>query len=308
MSFDSECTTVAFSPNGRWLAANSANKLFVWDLLSQGLSHVFADHSSGIYRAVFSPDSNLLASASDDHTLKLWDLKTKQLVTTLKAHKDGVRCAAFSPDGKVLASGGYDTSIRLWDIESKCEMQVINYNSDWIYAVAFSANGALIASTHYDHIIRIKSLASQNTPVTLLIGHSDLVSGIAFFPKEPYLASTSWDGTTKLWDIDHRKAIVSLESGSGPTSALAISPNGKIVATGNDEGEILLWNTEDIKNSIALIPYQPAKHQAEVSALAFHPEAPVLASGGFDCKLRLWQLEFSTVGHKTPVYTKRAKN
>ncbi|MEO0970427.1 MAG: hypothetical protein AAFX80_19400, partial [Cyanobacteria bacterium J06639_18] len=69
------------------------------------------------YNVVFSPDSRILASASDDRTIKLWNVDTRKEITTLTGHKDGFISIAFSPDGKSLASGSHDNTIKLWSLD-----------------------------------------------------------------------------------------------------------------------------------------------------------------------------------------------
>jgi len=72
-------------------------------------------HSGGVTVVVFSPDSQLLASASVDRTVRLWDLSTGASCGTLKSHSHWVSALAFSPDGQVLVSASYDHTVKLWD-------------------------------------------------------------------------------------------------------------------------------------------------------------------------------------------------
>jgi WD40 repeat protein len=63
----------------------------------------------------FSPDSNTLASGSEDRTIRLWNLRQPRTnPVVLKGHEGGIASVAFSPDGRFLASGGDDGTVRLW--------------------------------------------------------------------------------------------------------------------------------------------------------------------------------------------------
>ncbi len=65
----------------------------------------------------FSPDGELLASASTDGTVKLWAAASGGELATLTGHTDSVNCCAFSPDGKELATASGDKSVKLWRLK-----------------------------------------------------------------------------------------------------------------------------------------------------------------------------------------------
>ena len=71
-------------------------------------------HSEWVRCLILSPDGNMLASASDDHTIKMWDVKTGRQVQILKGHSGPVRGISFSPDGRYLASASFDRTVKLW--------------------------------------------------------------------------------------------------------------------------------------------------------------------------------------------------
>jgi WD40 repeat protein/uncharacterized protein YjbI with pentapeptide repeats/nucleoside phosphorylase len=102
----------------------------------------------------FSPDSQLLASSSDDNTVRLWDPDTGRLIKPLEGHKHPVRSIAFSGDGRLLASGSYK-EVRLWRVDTGALVRAFDCHSHWINSVAFSPDSELLATGSTDSTIRL---------------------------------------------------------------------------------------------------------------------------------------------------------
>ncbi|HEY9609691.1 MAG TPA: WD40 repeat domain-containing protein, partial [Allocoleopsis sp.] len=160
---------VAFSPDGKALAAvSSSGAIAIWKLDGTLLQTIDA-HQAMTVGVSFSPDGKMLASASTDSTVKLWKLDLSstlidtsvphkaQLLQTLKGHAQGVSRVSFSPDGEIIATASMDNTVKLW-------------NSDGIL-------------------------------LTTLTGHTGVVTGVSFSPDGTFLVSTSHDQTAILWNV-----------------------------------------------------------------------------------------------------------
>ena len=123
-SYKDPIFALAFSPNGRRLAAGSEEQIRLWNMETgnwgKGISSINSHEGGrvvfqGSQALVFSPDNMILVNGDRHGKLQLWDITTGNQLTTLNGHTAEVEILYFSPDGKTLVSAGQDGTILLWD-------------------------------------------------------------------------------------------------------------------------------------------------------------------------------------------------
>ena len=107
--------------------------------------------------------------------------------------------------------------------------------------MAFSPDGTLLCSTSWDNTVRLWNLETGRV-LSVLRGHTDIVSSAAFSPDGRVLASGSWDGDLRLWEVAGGKELALLQGHDRQISSVAFSPNGRVVASGSWDGAVRLWN------------------------------------------------------------------
>jgi WD40 repeat protein len=270
--------SVAFHPGGKALAACSLDRTIkLWDLASGKERYTLTGH--GCFHVAFSRDGQRFASCGEDHggagLIKVWETATGKLLRTLSGHGGEVWEVAFSADGKVLASaGGGDRTVRLWDVAGGWQLAVLRGHTDHVRSVPFHPDGRTLASSSNDHTIRLWDLATLREKQTLR-GHIGTVVTIAWRADGRLLASLGWDdGTLRLWDATagppRTKEICLFPPGAHTLHDLALTPEGRYVATVNPDGTVYVLRVPDPPR--AEIPGPPRK-LPDPAELAKRPSA-----------------------------------
>ena len=197
-------------------------------------------HSSLVNAVAFSPDGQLVATASHDRKVRFWDPKTSVALQTLQGHTDNVNSVAFSPDGHLVASASDDKMVRLWDAKTGTTHQTLQGHTNWVLSVAFSPDGQLVASASRDQTVRLWDVKT-GVALQTLKGHNDWVRSVAFSPDGQLVASASDDKTVRLWDTKTGAAHQTLQGHTNWAFSVAFSPDSHLVASASGDKTVKLW-------------------------------------------------------------------
>jgi WD40 repeat protein len=269
-------------------------------------ANIFSGHYGDVLGVKFSPDGEMIASASADNRIKLWKRNGSLLATLGEkrgGHKGSVNAVAFSPDGQLLASASVDNTIKLWQRDGTLE-KTIQGDKDGVNAVAFSPDGQLIASGGNDKTVKLWK--RDGTLLRTLEGHRGAVKAVAFSPDGQLIVSGSRDKTLKLWKRDGT-LLRTLEGHGDTVKVVAFSPDGQSIVSGSRDKTLKLWKLDDTSPTITF-----SGHEASVYGLTFTPDGQQIVSGSYDRTVRLWKLDGTLLmtlqGHSDAVNTVDVRN
>ncbi len=166
-------------------------------------------HTTGVEAVAWSPDSQQVASASDDGIVQVWEARTGKLTVTYRGHHGAVTAVSWSPDGRVIASAGTDDTVQLWEATSGTP--IFTYQSagkQSIKDVAWSHQGKLVALVERGDVIVWDAATGQvvfryqgqePVPITTLAWSPDdqrIASGSYGQPGRREATVQTWDATT----------------------------------------------------------------------------------------------------------------
>ena len=288
--------SVAFSQDGRVLAAALGRQVVVFDSESGKVVATLGDHPGPVNSVRFSNDGSSLIAAGGRAglfgTVTVWDRSKRERRLELKGHADSILSAVLTADGKVLATAGYDKQVLIWDLSRGTVIRSLKDHSDAVYGLAFSPDGKTLASCAADRTVKLWDWATGKRTESLSESTSELYS-LAFTPDGSRLLSAGVDRSIRIWRLDRGGVRLerSVFAHDAPIVRLAVSADGRMLASSAEDRTLRLWNLGN------MTPQSTVPNQADwVQGLAFSPDNRRLALGRYDGFLGLWDTKAGKLG------------
>ncbi len=213
------------------------------------------------------------------------------------------RSVASDPSGRFLVAGLEDGAALLADLDGDLERpRVVAGHAGAVRAVALGgdADGAVLAATiGADHRLRLRDAAS-GAPRGGSDGHGDAITALGFEGSGRHLVSASNDGTVRVWDASTGD-VIARRSGGTPRRSVAWSPNGALLAVGDEAGgiRVLRMGAKGADREVLQVRGELVAHDRSVDRLSWSPSASHLVSVSREPQLRVWHVErgrFEQVG------------
>lgn len=287
MTHDGSVNSVVYSPDGKYLATVSDDKIVrLWEADS-GQDVFRIDHEGHVNVVVFSQDGKYLATASDDNTGGVWEVVTGQEVSRM-THEGCVYAAAFSQNGSYLATASKDNTTRVWKVSTGQEVSRINHESD-VNVIAFSQDGKYVAAGN-EYYIKVWKLETCKAVFAIDqyyykgMVESYLIEDIAFSSDGNHLATANRDGTAKLWNVVTGDLIKTM-SHEGRVITVLFNSNGTQLATICDDNTTSVWAIDTGREVLRM------NHEDRVNTIVFSQDGRYLATASDDNTARAWDVK-----------------
>jgi WD40 repeat protein len=282
-SQEAHITSLAFSPNGRRIAA----VYFITDIKSINKDWKPTVELPGGFN-ITGGSSTLVdeikenKNGSGSRAIKIINTADGKASATFAGHTAGINDVAYSPDG-TLATCSLDGTIKIWS-DTGLLIEELNKHYDSVNSICYSNDGKYLFSGSSDKTVRAWDLTENKSSV--LFSHETEVLAVAANPEGNYIASGSRDGMIIIWDTVKSAIVKSFVGHQLPVNTLAVSPNGQYLVSGSDDNTIKVWDM-----ATGQLIYTFLGHKEAVNSVSFNPvDSSRLVSGSTDGAVIIWNM------------------
>ncbi len=315
---------VAFSPNGRLIAAGGQGVIVLWNVNSlhdssvirfdaknrtswmaftQDGSHVLATftcdaeigygHGESVYmydihkgREIrrFKQNASLVQPSGASRDRPGFRMPGPRKLCACTLHRESGQLVVGSEGGEVWCWEHKDGTLQ-WNLRVYPEPPFTPH----FKSIALSPDGRLLASCRdKDDDIRIIDTKAQKRVATMW-GHTDTVTCVAFSTDGNLLASCSDDATVRIWDLATGKEVQRFEGHEADVNCVLFGPSGKEVFSGSLDGTVRVWDVESGAERRVLRHHQGFPRQ-RIHSLALSPNGEVLVVDRTSEGVFVWDL------------------
>lgn len=281
---------VAFSPNGKMIAAGGWQKVMLLDAASGKVIRELKGLPGMATGVAFTPDGKQIAASSGRAgklgELHFWDAQRGGAMRLIGGHGDVLTAFAWSPDGKRLAAASYDKQISIWNLSGGAP-KMLKDHTDAVYGVAFSPDGKRIASVAGDRTVKVWDALTGKRLFTLSESTAELYA-VAFAPNGKQIAAGGTDKTLRIWNLGATSGTLHKSAFAHDAAILRIvySRDGKTLFTSGEDNAVKSWDAATLSEKTVFPPQSDWPQ-----GLALSPDNHLLAVGCYNGSLTVYNAQ-----------------
>lgn len=243
--------TVAWSPDGRWIAAGGYdNAAFLWSAADWAAPPRRLDHPSRIGSLRFSGDSARLVTACDDGAVRVWKIDVGVVEHEFSLGETRIPQIDVDPRSLRIAATGYGGVLYVIDAARGSVERWSAPSGRTLRAVRFSADGRRLYSSGDDRVIREWD-ADTGKQIATMTGHKQQVYCIDITSDGLIAAAGDAGGVIRLWNVADGRPLATLEGHNGPVMSLRFAPGGRRIYSVSTDRTIRAWDLDYYRPHIA---------------------------------------------------------
>jgi len=303
--------SIAFK-DGKFLVGTSRNQMYQVELESGKSTLLIDGHSGEAWGVSHSPTEALLVTCAEDKWVKFWDTSGNSLTSSAAIKmSDKARSCAFSPDGSLVAVGQWNGAVTIIDVASKAVKSSNKVADETVDCIAFNSDGSQIAAGSWDQMVYLIDTASGK-PKAKMKGHTSSVLHIQWSDDDKFLMTSSRDYEYLFWNVDAKERVKKVQdvmdvgfstwtnflgwsvqgiwegaSDGTDINSVASSPDGTLLACGDDFGQVRLYAYPSLQEDAPRKDF--SGHSSHVACVRWNKDGSSLFSaGGYDTAIFQW--------------------
>ena len=241
-------------PHGRNLVTLSVDSALLWTTTDPGRPTVLKGHRDTVTHAEFSPDGQLLVTASDDGTARVHEARTGQEIAACIGHGACVWPARFDRRGVRILTASSDRTARIWSARSgKIEATLTGHRA-LVFDARFDPAGERVLTLSEDNTAALWDARTGKRIFTL--EHPEGVGAGGAFSPDGRLVATTSGSMVLLWDArtGKRRAVLERENKVCPVACLRFSPDSRCLVSLAGDGSLRTWFTRPLEEAESRAP------------------------------------------------------